>query len=58
MEPQSNEDVITLRVGKDLKAAFIEMTENHPFPSRRAPYHNDVTLPQTPSLYNFKSSTV
>jgi len=28
MEP-SNEDVITLRVGKDLKAAFIEMTEKN-----------------------------
>mgnify|MGYP002624778894 CR=1 FL=1 len=29
MEPQSNEEVITLRVGKDLKAAFLEMAEKN-----------------------------
>ena len=29
MEPQSNEEVLTLRVGKDLKAAFIEMAEKN-----------------------------
>jgi vacuolar-type H+-ATPase subunit I/STV1 len=29
MEPQSNEEVLTLRVGKDLKAAFLEMAEKN-----------------------------
>ena len=29
MEPRPTEDVITLRVGKDLKAAFIEMAEKN-----------------------------